>query len=186
MKHIYLKTLDWKAIVLEPRVMGVIREEGGKMYMGEEKWYEACEEFYEGFRGYQVRRHAHYNSLPCDSWFVCLISSVAPPQEANDSRAKDALKYMVLANMLALSDINPFAAHETKAFQEETEIMAMQMLRSAYEANDLASFERTLEKKANHILADPFIMEYVEPLRRRMLEKVILASSVLTSANKLL
>ena len=33
----------------------VIREEGGKMYMGEKKWKQAYEEFYEGFRGYQVR-----------------------------------------------------------------------------------------------------------------------------------
>ena len=30
---------------------------------------------------------------------------------------KDALKYVVLANMLALSDINPFAAQEAIAFQ---------------------------------------------------------------------
>ena len=33
----------------------VIREEGGKMYMAEKKWKQAYEEFYEGFRGYQVR-----------------------------------------------------------------------------------------------------------------------------------
>ena len=37
-------------------------------------------------------------------------------------RAKDALKYVVLANMLALSDINPFAAQEAIAFQEEKEV----------------------------------------------------------------
>lgn len=36
-------------------------------------------------------------------------------QEAGNPRAKDALKYVVLANMLALSDINPFAAREAKA-----------------------------------------------------------------------
>jgi len=103
------------------------------------------------------------------------MTSASLSQEAGNPRAKDALKYVVLANMLALSDINPFAAREAKAFQEEKEIVAMQTLRSAYEANDLASFERTLENKANRILADPFIMEYVEPLRRRMREQVLLA-----------
>jgi len=51
----------------------------------------------------------------------------------------------------------------------------MQSLRSAYEANDLVTFERTLENKANRILADPFIMSYVAPLRRRMREQVLLA-----------
>lgn len=148
MKTIYPKTLNLNAAVADPRIMGVIREEGGKMYMGEEKWSEAYEEFYEGFRGYQ---------------------------EAGNPRAKDALKYVVLANMLALSDINPFAAREAKAYQEEKEIVAMQTLRSAYEANDLVNFERTLENKANRILADPFIMSYVEPLRRRMREQVLIA-----------
>ena len=58
------------------------------MYMNEGKWNEAYNEFYEGFRGYQ---------------------------EAGNPRAKIALKYVVLANMLALSDINPFAAREAIA-----------------------------------------------------------------------
>lgn len=39
-------------------------------------------------------------------------------------------------------------------------------------ANDLVAFERTLENKQNRILADPFIMSYVAPLRRRMREQV--------------
>mmetsp|Transcript_26985 Transcript_26985/g.60355 ORF Transcript_26985/g.60355 Transcript_26985/m.60355 type:complete len:450 (+) Transcript_26985:103-1452(+) len=147
MKVVYPKTLNLNAAVADPRIMGLIREEGGKMYMGEQKWKAAYEEFYEGFRGYQ---------------------------EAGNPRAKDALKYVVLANMLALSDINPFAAREAKAYQEEKEIVAMQTLRSAYEANDLTSFERTLENKQNRILADPFIMSYVSPLRRRMREQVLL------------
>ena len=83
MKIIYPKTLNLNAAVADPRIMGceptknrklapacgrirvlracpvvlrrVIREEGGKMYMGEQKWNLAYEEFYEGFRGYQVR-----------------------------------------------------------------------------------------------------------------------------------
>ena len=51
----------------------------------------------------------------------------------------------------------------------------MQNLRAAYDANDLVSFERTLSDKSNQILADPFIMSYVQPLRRRMREQVLLA-----------
>jgi len=53
MKVIYPKTLNLNAAVADPRIMGIIREEGGKMYMGEQKWKMAYEEFYEGFRGYQ-------------------------------------------------------------------------------------------------------------------------------------
>ena len=51
-------------------------------------------EFFEGFRNYQ---------------------------EAGNGRAATCLKYVVLANMLALSDINPFDSREAKAFQVQWE-----------------------------------------------------------------
>ena len=56
--------------------MGVIREEGGRMHMRDANFAEAYNEFYAGFRAYQ---------------------------EAGNSRAKDCLKYVVLANMLVRS-----------------------------------------------------------------------------------
>ena len=82
------------------------------------------------------------------------------------------LKYVVLANMLARSAINPFSAREARAYQEESEIVAMQNLRAAYEANNLSSFERILGTPSNRILADPFIMSFLSPLRRAMHEQV--------------
>ena len=88
MRQIYPKTLHLNAAVADPRIMGVIREEGGKMYMTESNWDAAYNEFYEAFRAYQ---------------------------EAGNVRARDCLKYVVLASMLALTDINPFAAREAKA-----------------------------------------------------------------------
>ena len=93
-------------------------------------------------------------------------------QEAGNQRARDCLKYVVLANMLALSDINPFAAREAKVYQEDKEIVALMELRMSYDSNDLGRFERTLRNKQNRILDDPFIMSYVAPLRRRMREQV--------------
>ena len=118
------------------------------MHMRDANFAEAYNEFYAGFRAYQ---------------------------EAGNSRAKDCLKYVVLANMLALSDINPFDAREAKAYQEETEVAAMRRLRVSYDANDLRQFETTLTDKRNNIQSDPFLMEYVDPLRRRMREQVLLS-----------
>ena len=76
MKRIYPRTLNLNAAVADPRIMGVIREEGGRMHMRDANFAEAYNEFYAGFRAYQ---------------------------EAGNSRAKDCLKYVVLANMLARS-----------------------------------------------------------------------------------
>ena len=144
MKQIYPKTVNLNAAVADPRIMGIIREEGGKMQMAEGNWEEAYNELYEAFRNYQ---------------------------EAGNSRAKDCLKYVVLASMLSLSDINPFAAREAKVFSDDKEIIAMSDLRQSLEANDLARFERTIKNKQNRILDEPFLMTYIQPLRRRMREQ---------------
>jgi COP9 signalosome complex subunit 2 len=146
MRIIYPRTLNLNAAVADPRIMGIIREEGGKMQMAESNWEDAYNELYEAFRNYQ---------------------------EAGNARAKDCLKYVVVASMLSLSDINPFAAREAKVFSDDPEIVAMSDLRQSLEANDLARFERTVNNRKNRICDEPFIMKYLEPLRRRMREQVI-------------
>lgn len=145
MKKIYPRTLKLNAAVADPRIMGIIREEGGKMQMAEGNWKEAYDELYEAFRNYQ---------------------------EAGNSRARDCLKYVVLASMLSLSDINPFAAREAKVFADDKEILAMSDLRQSLEANDLKRFERTIRNKQNRIMEEQFLMTYIQPLRRRMREQV--------------
>ena len=53
MKTIYPKTQVVNAAVADPRVLSVIREEGGKMRMAEGHWLEAYNELFEAFRNYQ-------------------------------------------------------------------------------------------------------------------------------------
>jgi len=38
------------AIINDPRVMGIIKECGGKMYMSEKKWDQALEELFDCFK----------------------------------------------------------------------------------------------------------------------------------------
>ncbi|CAK0816472.1 unnamed protein product [Prorocentrum cordatum] len=54
------------------------------------------------------------------------------------------LKYVVLANMLALSSINPFDSREAKVYQDDPEITAMASLRTAYENNDIQTIDQLL------------------------------------------
>ena len=145
MRQVYPKTLNLNASVSDPRIMGIIREEGGKMRMRESNWDGAYNEFFEAFKSYQ---------------------------EAGHVRARDCLKYVVLASMLSLNDINIFAAREAKAFSEDKEILAMSELRSSLDENDLGRFERTIRNKNNKIAEEPFLMTYIHPLRRRMREQV--------------
>ncbi|DAZ96988.1 TPA: hypothetical protein N0F65_011903 [Lagenidium giganteum] len=146
LRTIYPRTLDVDAALCDPRVMGVIREEGGKMYMEEGQWMLAYNEFFESFRNYQ---------------------------EAGNSRATQCLKYVVLANMLASSDINPFDSREAKVYQDVEEIGAMLLLRGAYESNDIVSFEKILRNSKYKLLSDPIMMKYLNPLVRNIRSQVM-------------
>ena len=63
------------------------RQCGGKMHMTEHKWEAAYTDFFEAFKSYD---------------------------EAGNRRRISCLKYLVLANMLMNSDINPFDSPEAK------------------------------------------------------------------------
>ena len=53
LKELYYKALQVKSAIPHPRIMGVIRECGGKMHMMERVWVEAATDFFE------VQMHAN-------------------------------------------------------------------------------------------------------------------------------
>ena len=147
MKDILPKTEKLNAAVPDPRIMGVIKEEGGKMMMRESDWENATYQLNEAFTNYQ--------------------------QAGQNSRAKSCLKYLALSSMLAKSDINPFDAREAKVYERDADILAMTQLRMHLSSFDLKSFESVLKDKKNGINDDAFLMQYIQPLRQRMREQVL-------------
>mmetsp|Transcript_35613 Transcript_35613/g.83279 ORF Transcript_35613/g.83279 Transcript_35613/m.83279 type:complete len:452 (+) Transcript_35613:85-1440(+) len=138
MKEIYPKTINLTSAIVDPRNIAVIRESGGKMFMSEKRWEAAYNEFFEAFKNYQAA--------------------------GNATRAKIMLKYVVLANMLALSSINPFDSREAKVYQDDPEISAMASLRTAYEQNDITTIDQLLTNPSYKILSDTFIRTYLQDL----------------------
>ncbi|KAL0419474.1 UNVERIFIED_CONTAM: COP9 signalosome complex subunit [Sesamum radiatum] len=51
-KELYQKALSIKSAIPHPRIMGIIRECGGKMLMAERQWAEAATDFFEAFKNY--------------------------------------------------------------------------------------------------------------------------------------
>lgn len=147
MKEIYPKTINLTSAIADPRNIAVIRESGGKMYMSEKKWEAAYNEFFEAFKNYQ--------------------------ETGNATRAKIMLKYVVLANMLALSSINPFDSREAKVYQDDPEISAMANLRTAYELNDIQTIDKLLTNASYRILSDAFIRTYLQDLLRNIRLQVL-------------
>lgn len=64
--------------------------------------------------------------------------------ESGSPRRTTCLKYLVLANMLIKSDINPFDSQEAKPFKNEPEIVAMTQMVQAYQDNDIQAFEHIM------------------------------------------
>ena len=56
--------------------------------------------------------------------------------------------FLVLANMLMKSGINPFDSQEAKPYKNDVEILAMTNLVTAYQNNDINEFEKILKVSA--------------------------------------
>jgi len=156
LKELYHKALEIKSAIPHPRIMGVIRECGGKMHMREKEWEKAYNDFFEAFKNYD---------------------------EAGSPNKIKCLKYLVLANMLMLSEINPFDSTEAKPYKNDSEILAMTNLVSAYERSDIKSFEKTLKDNKKTILDDPFIRDYIDDLLKNIRTQVLL--KILTPYTKI-
>ncbi|RAL66704.1 hypothetical protein DID88_007488 [Monilinia fructigena] len=134
LKRLYERALKVKSAVPHPRIMGIIRECGGKMHMNEENWKDAQSDFFQSFKDYD---------------------------EAGSLQRIQVLKYLVLTTMLMKSDINPFESQETKPYKNDPRIAAMTDLVDAYQRDDIHKYEAVL-KSNKDLMADSFIRENID------------------------
>jgi COP9 signalosome complex subunit 2 len=146
LKTLYQRALKVKSAVPHPRIMGIIRECGGKMHMSEENWKDAQSDFFESFRNYD---------------------------EAGSLQRIQVLRYLLLTTMLMKSNINPFDSQETKPYKSDPRISAMTDLVDAYQRDDVHEYEKTLRNNQD-ILSDPFIAENIDEVTRNMRLKGII------------
>jgi COP9 signalosome complex subunit 2 len=148
-RTVYQAAMSIKSAIPPPKVLGIIRESGGKLFMRQSMWAEAHECFLQAFRSFD---------------------------EAGDHRRIACLKYLVLASMLSGSEINPFATNEAQSYQHDPEIVAMTELIAACTNNDIKQFDKVLKDKRNSrsILEDSFLYSYLEPLIRKVRCQVLL------------
>ncbi|GIL43908.1 hypothetical protein Vafri_1496 [Volvox africanus] len=147
LKKLYQQALTVKSAIPHPRIMGIIRECGGKMHMHDHLWSEAATDFFEAFKAYD---------------------------EAGVARRVQCLKYLVLAYMLMESKVDPFDAQEAKPYKQDPEIVSMTNLVAAFQRNDINEFERILRTNKRTLMDDPFIRNYVEDLLKKIRTQVLL------------
>eukprot|EP00920_Eleutheroschizon_duboscqi_P041887 GHVT01100548.1.p1 GENE.GHVT01100548.1~~GHVT01100548.1.p1 ORF type:complete len:355 (+),score=17.00 GHVT01100548.1:993-2057(+) len=147
MKKLYPSTVSLTGAFANPRSIAVIRESGGKMFMQEKQWGLAYTEFSKAFRSYQ--------------------------RIGNIRAAKTTLKYLVLANMLSLSDINPFDSPDAKAYQDDSEICGLRRLRLAFEKHDVAEINEIMNNARDTIAPDSFMERFLDDLMRNIRLQVL-------------
>jgi COP9 signalosome complex subunit 2 len=147
LRGLYARCLEVKSAIPHPRIMGIIRECGGKMHIGERAFHDAEKDFFEAFKSYD---------------------------ECGSPRRIQCLKYLVLANMLEQSTIDPFESQETKPYRDHPEIRAITGLVAAYQRNEVHEFERILRESHAVVMGDPFIREHIQDLLLNVRTQVLL------------
>lgn len=141
LKEIYNASNSIRSAIPHPRIMGIIKECGGKMWMGERQWNRASEDFFESFRNYD---------------------------EAGLPQRIQVLKYLVLANMLTGSEVNPFDSQETKPYKNDPQIKAMTDLVDAYQRREVHTAEKIIRDNRSTIMDDGFIRSHIGDLLRSL------------------
>ncbi|OAY72989.1 COP9 signalosome complex subunit 2 [Ananas comosus] len=156
LKQLYQKALSIKSAIPHPRIMGIIHECGGKMHMAERQWDEAATDFFEAFKNYDEA--GNQRRIQCLKYVLTVFVA----------------RYLVLANMLMESEVNPFDGQEAKPYKNDPEILAMTNLIAAYQKNEILEFEKILKSNRRTIMDDPFIRNYIEDLLKNIRTQVLL------------
>lgn len=76
-----------------------------------------------------------------------LLNSFKSYQESGNSKAKQILKYVVVASILSKSVIDPFSNQEAVVYKNDPEIAAIQKIRTAFDNKEIAEVNRVLNQK---------------------------------------
>lgn len=158
LKSLYERALRIKSAIPHPRVIGLIRECGGKMHMAEHKWEHAYTDFFEAFKSYDEA--GNQRRIQCLKYLVHMrrtIQRLTTPYFSGVMLTDFNGLRQVLANMLAKKDLDPFNAQEAKPYKNDPEVVAMTKLVEAFHNDNIAEFERILRDNRKTVMEDPFI-----------------------------
>ncbi|RLV90447.1 COP9 signalosome complex subunit 2 [Spathaspora sp. JA1] len=119
MIQLYRKSLDITTAVTHPKILGTIRECGGKVQFYRCNYEKARLEFYESFKSYD---------------------------EAGSPLKNKILKYLALCSLLTENEFNPFDTRETRTYTQMPEFSNLLLLVQEYHKSDLTKFGQVLDK----------------------------------------
>merc|ERR1712071_620727 len=146
-REIFEKAMKVNGGIPHPRTVALIQEVGGKMHLAAREFHAAGTAFFQAFKEYG-KAGDNAPSLRC-------------------------LKFLVMASMLHSSTINPFDSQEARPYRDDPEIKVMTNLVQAFQNNQIQEFEAILRRNEEKLMADEFIREHVEELKRTIRTQVL-------------
>lgn len=132
LNHLYRKSMTISSAVTHPKIMGIIRECGAKVYFHRGNYEKARLEFYESFKSFD---------------------------EAGSPLKRKILKYLILCCLLVETEVNPFESQETQTYARLDEYQSLISLIQAYDEVDIDAFYSVIDQMTNSV--DHFVEEEI-------------------------
>ncbi|ODV82367.1 uncharacterized protein CANTADRAFT_24908 [Suhomyces tanzawaensis NRRL Y-17324] len=150
LNQLYRKSLESTTTVTHPKILGIIRECGGKIQFYRGNYEKARLEFYESFNNYD---------------------------EAGSSLKKKVLKYLILCSLLTENQFNPFESQETSTYASLPEYSNLLLLIKAYDSSDVSKFSEAVHKiqqERDPMIKDDLIVLAIDQVSKNLVKKSIL------------
>lgn len=150
LNQLYRKSLKITTAVTHPKILGTIRESGGKVSFYRGDYEKARTEFYECFKNYD---------------------------EAGSSKKKKILKYLTLCSLLTGNEFNPFESQETQTYAQLPEFSNLLLLMQSYDDMDLKGTKQIIEHiliSKDELLNDDIFLNAHEKILLNLKSKAIM------------
>lgn len=175
----YDKSLQIKAAIAHPRILGVIHECGGKMYLREGDYKQAETTFFEAFKRYdesgfprriQCLQYLLLSNMLSSTQVNTTSSNSSNSNSSNNNTSKveqdDASKRNTV-------EINLFDANEIKPYLNHPQILAMKLLLDAHQHARVREFEKILKTHEQELTSDAFLRDFIAALLKSIRVKTI-------------
>lgn len=149
LQDLYRNSLNASTALTHPRIIGIIRECGGKVYFYLRNFEKARLEFYDSFKSYD---------------------------EAGSIHKKRLLKYLTLCSLIAENEVNPFESQETQSYAQLPDYSDLISMIKQYDELNLDGFDQAVAKieKDDEILGNDDIFHRATQLIKHNLRSKIL------------
>lgn len=155
LNYLYHKSMTITSPVTHPRIIGIIKECGGKIEFFKKNYEHSRQNFYESFKQFD---------------------------ESGSIEKNKVFKYLILLSIVSENEFNPFESQETQHFVEEEEFRLLIELIEIFNDLNLKDFEvleHRMEQERSHtesssFLKDDILIESMKLIKDLIIDKVMI------------